>query len=279
MTNWLKEWYVVGMMFIVMATSVTSTSAASIELPRNLESESYQAKSQATPKIVAKKMASQKASTRKVAPKKVKNPKHQPTSNDLMEDTISPDTLSYGAKTLQSLLVLYKSGLKIVKPVLKFVRKHPGKALTIALALQSKESSNRAPGATALSVTNINQNITSNSTVVPLLPMTISGTVNPTTGLPTCNATIRLGDINSGNITSAGTGLPQTFFDGVWDSYGYTPVLSTILESILVTRAIRYLNTTIYAYLTVIDLGATPNTMVQGIIQINPSILTYQASQ
>lgn len=262
------------MVFSVMASFVTSTSAASIELlSHNLENESYQARSQATPKVALKKKATQKASTKKVASKKVNGPKHQSTSNDLMGDTSSPDTRSYGAKTLQSLLVLCKSGFKMVKSGLKLVREHPGKALTIALALQNKESSIGMPRATALSVTNSYQNITSNSTVVPILPMTISGNNIPTTYGSTIfdssNATFVLRDKNSGNITSCGLGW--TFSNGVWNDYGDNNNVNPALSCLLVTRAIGYLNT-IYIDSTFIDLAEPRINTAQGMIQINPSI-------
>ncbi len=155
MSAWLKEWCAAGMVFSVMVTSVTLISAASIELPRSLENESYQAKSKVTQTIAPKKKARQNASTRKIASKKATVSKNQPTSSYPMVDDKSPDTLSYGAQALQSLFVLSKAGSKLVKSGLKFVRKHPVKALTITLALQNKTSSFRMPSVTANTSTSI----------------------------------------------------------------------------------------------------------------------------
>lgn len=251
LTTWLKEWSTIGLIFIMMVTSITSISAAAIELPRSLEDES--------------------------------NLLLQTTSRGLPEDSISPDILSYGAKALQCLCSLFKSGLK-------FVREHPAAALTAFLVIQNNQTSIKIPCAAALLVTNGDQNITSNAQVIALLPITFSaggayGNEDAVgdvvyTNTATINATIVLGDIHSGNLTSTvsevnGTEIPQTFSNGVWNAFYYSPFLNLLLSSLVFTRAIGYHNIT-YLYLTLVfeNVAESYTNTQQGIIQIYPLMTT-----
>ncbi len=225
-------------MFTVIATSFTSLSAASIERSRCLENESY----------------------------------HTKSKSDTGEDAISPEILTYRAKALRSLYVFSKAGLKIAKSFLQFVRKHPGKTLASFLALQNKISLIKIPGATALSVTNLYQNITSNDTMVPLLPM-ITTVGNDVTAC----VTFVFRDTNSGNISSSCPlgGLvptvPFTFSNMTcadspgWVTGGFQDELNHILHCAFVTRALGYFNT-IYINSTFDDISGHK---AQGLIQIN----------
>ena len=116
-------------------------------------------------------------------------------SRELTEDMPS-NIFSSGVEVLCSLFGFFTSKLGIV-------RRHPLKALTVVLALQSN-----IPGANAYNVTNANQNLTYdiNGPAVHLLPITILGTFGP------WEVSIRLGDVSAGNLTCTDNeGLSPTF--------------------------------------------------------------------
>ncbi len=129
----LKEWYAIGMLFTVMATPVTSLAAASIELPRSLESES--------------------------------GPDSQPINRELLDEDILLDALSYGPKAMQVVFELFKSGAQIAG-------KHRLKIALAFLALQNTGALTTLPGAAALSVTKGNQISTNNGSILSPLPLT-----------------------------------------------------------------------------------------------------------
>ncbi len=133
MSMWLKEWCATGMLLTLMATSVTSIAAASIELPRSLENE---------PGLDS-----------------------QPISRGLLDEDILLDALSYGPKAMQVVFELFKSWAQIVG-------KHRLKVALAFLALHNTGASTALPGAAALSVTNGNQISTNNGSTLSPLPMT-----------------------------------------------------------------------------------------------------------
>jgi hypothetical protein len=135
-----------------------------------------------------------------------------------------------------------------LKSGLLLLRENPLKALTIFLAMQGQGSLFSMPGASAqLLVSNINQthvfDIRPPNPVLKLSPMGIAVLlVVPTVMFPMgivtpCNATIVLSDMNAGNLRSTGTGLSQTFNQGVWNSHGDNDVLSTMLSDLRLSIA------------------------------------------
>lgn len=184
------------------------------------------------------------------------------------------DTLPTYALLLTSLYYSFISGMN-------FTYNHPFQALMLCLVMQGsffKGSALKVPGAAAVEVTNLNQNLTFylNETELPLKPLVISEPFVPFY-IPTYyNISLTLGDSRTGNISSRGmTTLQPSFLGGVWHVFGELSLANILTDKFILSRSSNIYNSIlIYPKVDSVSTGQ----IADGVIQITlipvPNMLT-----